>query len=107
MAKRFVSTEIWDEDWFLEMPTEYMLFWFYLFTKCDHAGLFRVNVKKFNRINNFSVVASKALEYFNEGKIRIREVKDSIWLIEDFFVFQYGTTFNPNNKLHESVQRPL
>ena len=26
MAKRFSATEIWDEDWFLDMPNEYKLF---------------------------------------------------------------------------------
>jgi hypothetical protein len=30
-------------------------------------------------------------------------VSDRVWLIEDFYVFQYGTTFNINNKVHESI----
>ena len=43
MAKRFTSTEIWNEDWFLDMPAEYKLFWYYMLCECDHAGLFKVN----------------------------------------------------------------
>jgi hypothetical protein len=105
MAKRFFSTEIWEEDWFLEMPTEYQLFWFYICLKCDHAGLFKVNMKKFNMINRSKVLPFTALKYFNTGKERIRIVSESLWLIEDFFVFQYGETMNLNSKVHESVER--
>jgi hypothetical protein len=104
MAKRFTSTEIWSEDWFLEMPNEYKLFWYYMLSHCDHAGLFKVNVRSFSGLLEVKVSSDTALKYFNTGKERIRVVSDSIWLIEDFFVFQYGTTFNPNNKLHESIE---
>ena len=103
MAKRFCSTEIWDEDWFLDLPNEYKLFWYYVLATCDHAGLFRINVGSFCKLMGVKISPDKALEYFNTGKLRIRAVTSSMWLIEDFFVYQYGHTFNPNNKLHESV----
>jgi hypothetical protein len=105
MAKRFTSTEIWEEDWFLEMPLAYKLFWFYILSACNHAGIFRVNIKKFCGLNEVKVTSAKALEYFNSGKQRIRTVSESVWLIEDFFVFQYGEIFNPNNKVHESIEK--
>lgn len=105
MAKRFVATEIWDEDWFLDMPLEYKLFWFYLLSACNHAGLFRVNIKKFCGINEVKISADKALSLFNNGKERIRIVSESLWLVEDFFVFQYGTTFNPNSSVHFSIEK--
>jgi len=103
MAKRLHATEIWEEDWFLDVPNEYKLFWFYLLDTCDHAGLFRVNVGSFCKLLSVKIDPEKALELFNNGKLRIREITKSIWLIEDFFVFQYGHTFNPNNKVHESI----
>lgn len=103
MAKRFSSTEIWNEDWFLEMPAEYKLYWYYMLSKCDHAGLFKVNVKVFCGINEVNLTPSKALQYFNTDKQRIRVISDSVWLIEDFFVFQYGDILNMNNRVHESI----
>jgi hypothetical protein len=103
MPKRFIATELWNEDWFLEIPMEYRLFWYYILSKCDHAGLYRANIKTFCSINDVSITAVKALSYFNDGKDRIRVVSDRVWLIEDFYVFQYGTTFNINNKVHESI----
>ncbi len=104
MAKRFFATEIWEEDWFLEMPLEYKLFWFYMLAACDHAGLFKVNLRSFCGLNEVKLSSKTALEHFNNGKIRIRVVSESIWLIEDFFVFQYGPGFNPNNRMHESIE---
>jgi hypothetical protein len=105
MAKRFTSTEIWEEDWFLDMPNEYKLFWFYLLSSCDHAGLFKINLKSFCALNSVQIDSEKAFNYFNKGKDRIRKINGSLWLIEDFFYFQYGQNFNPNNRVHESIKK--
>lgn len=107
MAKRFTATEIWSEDWFLEMPTEYKLFWYYMLTACDHAGIFKVNVRSFCGLNGLNVSAGEAFLFFNAGKDRIRQISDSVWLIEDFFVYQYGDHFNINNPLHRGVKKQL
>lgn len=104
MAKRFSDTEIWDEDWFLEMPNEYKLFWFYLLSSCNHAGIFKINLKSFCALNQIHIELEKALEYFNNGKKRIRQINGSVWLVEDFFIFQYGQNFNSNNRVHESIK---
>lgn len=103
MAKRFSDTGIWNEDWFLEMPPEYKLFWYYILSNCNHAGILKVNVTSFSRLNEVKVDSSCALSYFNNGKERIRILNSSTWLIEDFFVYQYGETMNLNNRVHESI----
>jgi len=103
MAKRFTSTEIWDEDWFLELPIQYRLFWFYVLSVCDHAGFFKINIKKFSAVNNVEIDSDIAFELFNKGKKRLRKVNGSMWFIEDFFAFQYGHTFNKNNRVHVSI----
>lgn len=105
MAKRFTSTEIWSEDWFLDMPNEYKLFWFYVLSECNHAGIFKVNLRSFCSLHGVKVTSKEAVDYFNTGKDRIRVVADGVWLIEDFFAFQYGSTFNPNNRVHESIEK--
>jgi len=104
MAKRFVSTEIWQEDWFLEMPNEYKLFWYYMLSNCDHAGVYKVNLRSFCGLLEVNVSPIIALDHFNNGKNRIRVISETLWLIEDFFVYQYGTTFNRNNRVHESIE---
>jgi len=103
MAKRFTSTEIWNEDWFLEMPSEYKMLWFFMLAKCDHAGVWRPNKKTFEIVTEFTLDLEKCLNYFNAGKDRILVTGKKNWWIIDFFVFQYGSTFNINNKLHKSI----
>lgn len=103
MAKRFTATEIWDEDWFLSMPNEYKLFWYYMLSTCDHAGLFRVNLRSFCSLNEVNLTSNEALRLFNTDKQRIRVINKSVWLIEDFFVFQYGEKINLKNRVHDSI----
>lgn len=105
MAKRFISSEIWDEDWFLDMPIEYKLFWHYIILNCDHAGIFKVNLRSFCGLNNVELDKNTALTYFNKNKDRIRVLSENLWLIEDFFAFQYGGTFNANNRVHDSIKK--
>lgn len=105
MAKRFFATDIWEEDWFLDMPNEYKQFWFYILAKCDHAGIFKVNVRSFRGLVGVELGSSKALTLFNTGKQRIRIIKDDVWLIEDFFVYQYGPVMNLQNKVHNSIAK--
>lgn len=103
MAKRFTATEIWEEDWFLDMPIEYKLFWYYMLSSCDHAGLFKVNIKSYCLLNEVNLTPKKALDFFNKEKERIRVLSSSIWLVEDFFVYQYGHILNFNNRVHNSI----
>jgi hypothetical protein len=107
MAKRFSETEIWNEDWFLDMPNEYKLFWFYMLAKCDHAGMFKVNLRSFRGLVEGNLTSAEALGHFNNGKERIRILSENLWYIEDFIVYQYGTTLNLNNRLHESIANVL
>lgn len=103
MAKRFTATEIWGEDWFIEMPLEYKLFWYYILAECDHGGLFKVNLGSFCRLNGVNLTSNRALELFNNGKERVRVISKSVWFIEDFFVYQYGEKLNLKNRVHKSV----
>lgn len=107
MSKRFTGTDIWGQDWFLDMPNEYKLFWRYILDECDHAGFYKVNTKSFGRLIESSVDADKALSLFNVDKIRVRAVKSGLWYIEDFIVFQYGTQLNPANRVHNSILKLL
>jgi hypothetical protein len=61
-------------------------------------------VKSFCAINHVEISPEKAIEYFNKGKERIRKINGSIWLIEDFFKFQYGQNLNLNNRVHRGIE---
>ena len=59
MAKRFIDTLIFDDEWFCELSKDSKLFFIYFITKCDHAGILRFNKSlcKFQTgITNFDTV---------------------------------------------------
>lgn len=103
MPKRFFASEIWEEDWFLDMPNEYKQYWFYMLAKCDHAGIFRVNLRTFRGLVGVNLESNRSLELINHDKQRIRVIRPDVWLIEDFFVYQYGPKFSVKNRVHVSV----
>lgn len=107
MAKRFIGTDIWGQDWFLDMPNEYKLFWNYILCECDHAGLYKVNVKTFGRMIESKINPDTALIFFNVEKCRVRVITPSLWFIEDFITFQYGAQLNSANRMHNSILRLL
>jgi len=103
MSKRFTDTEIWEEDWFISLPKGYGSYWQYVKDKCDHAGIYRPNVAKFNKLFDYSVEPKKFLEVINTDKERVVVLPNGRWLIPDFIPFQYGSHLNPNNRVHASV----
>lgn len=78
-----------------------------MLSKCDHSGVFKVNLRSFTGQLEVKLTSTTALEHFNKGKDRIRQISENLWYIEDFIVYQYGTTLNLNNRLHESIANAL
>ena len=103
MSKRFHETEIWNEDWFLDMDEVYRMFWFYIKDTCDHAGIWKPNVRRFNADVENKVDLSIALELFNAEKNRIVKLESGHWVLLDFVYFQYGKVLNLKNSCHLSV----
>lgn len=107
MAKRFHDTEIWKQDWFLELPYEYMLLWFYIKDTCDHAGIWKPNKRFIEFISGKTIDLKKAIELFNGNKGRLEILPNGRWLIPDFISFQYGHKLNPENRVHASILEVL
>ena len=107
MAKRFHDTGIWSQDWYADMPLEYMMLWNYIKDNCCHAGIWKPNKKFIEYIIGKPIDLKKALELFNNGKSRVRVLKNGRWFIEDFIVFQYGPHLNGNNHMHVSIAKIL
>ena len=45
MAKRFIDTGIFSDEWFSELSKDGKLFFLYCITNCDHAGVIKLNLK--------------------------------------------------------------
>lgn len=110
MSKRFSATEIWDEDWFLELTNKEMLLWFFIKDNCDHAGVWKSNFKKFQMFAKCKVDDKLFFEKVNLDKQRITLLKNGRWFINSFIQFQYFDKkadfyLNLKNPLHRSIYK--
>jgi hypothetical protein len=105
--KRFTDTCIWTEDWFLDAPIEFKLFWFYVKDICNHAGIWKVNKRQFEFILGSSLSLIDFLKLVNTDKKRIEIVGSGKWYLTGFIHFQYGNILNENNRVHNSILKEL
>lgn len=107
MGKRFTDTEIWDQDWYVELPTKYKLFWNYIKDKCDNAGFWRPNKVVAQRIIGEPINIQEFIEFVNNDKDRIIVLPTGRWFLKDFFIFQYGEIFSPDSPVHKGALKSL
>lgn len=98
MAKRFTDTNKWEKDSFSSLSNKMKLVWVYLCDKCDHAGVWDINMKLLSFHFGEAVHLDEILSSFGD-KITVHENK---LILHSFIKFQYGV-LNANNKVHRSV----
>ena len=100
--KRFVDCDIWGKKWFRELPPKTKLFYFYMITKCDHAGMYDVDLE----LAAFQIGMPISSADINKILKHIKMVKEDKWHIKGFVDFQYGELKDTNNA-HISVIKIL
>lgn len=100
MAKRFTDTGLYDKEWFQELELKHKVFWEFITKKCDHAGIWDVNVRMASYIIGAEFKKEELLEVFKD---RIIPIDNDKWFIKKFIVFQYGNELNDLNRVHKSV----
>jgi hypothetical protein len=78
---------------------KFKLLWLYLLDKCDHAGIFKKNIRLAEFLIGESLPESEIDKHFNG---RLIKLDSETWRIPKFIEFQYGV-LNPNNRMHLSV----
>ena len=106
MAKRFTDTNKWSEDWFLDLPINYKLFWIYICDNCDHAGIYKINKRLFEFTTGTDIVVDEFLTLINKDKERVRVLDNGRWYLASFIKFQYGAKLT-NSKVHQSILKIL
>lgn len=105
MAKRLFDTEIWQKEWFGELPIKLKALVFYIFGNCDCAGVFEANYRnlKFyigDKISEEDILNIKQIVKLPNGK----------FYLTDFIKFQYGVSIeelNPKFSVHKGVIKIL
>ena len=103
MAKRFIDTNLFRKRWIRELDIDMKLFWIYLLTDCDHAGIWDVDIERASFQLNLKLNEKKILKTFSK---RINQFKVDKWFIPKFIEYQYGD-LNPSVNAHKSVIKIL
>ena len=107
MAKRFHDSGLWNEDWFIDLSTENKLFYQYIIDNCNHAGIWKPNLKHFEFILGSKWGLIEAINAINIDKERIIMFPNKRYFICGFIPFQYGSVLNLNNRVHLSICNAL
>jgi hypothetical protein len=103
MAKRFISTDLFDDEWFCDLSKDAKLFFIYYITKCDHAGVLRLNKRLFEfqtGVKNFDTL----IKEFDNCIVR---VKEQLFFMPKFIKFQYPDFPKSNVKQQDGAIRIL
>jgi len=85
MAKRFIDTGLFDDEWFAELNPECKMFWIYYLTKCDHAGLLKYN-KKLIEFQTGIKSLDTVIEQLGNRLVRVNE---QLFFCPKFIMYQY------------------
>jgi|TARA_R110002033_G_scaffold81364_5_gene132194 hypothetical protein len=103
VAKRFIDTGLFRKKWIRQLDPNMKLFWIYLLTDCDHAGIWDVDVERASFQLKVELDESEILNTFNR---KIVPFKPGKWFVPKFIVYQYGE-LNESNRAHNSVIKIL
>jgi len=100
MPKRFTDSDKWDDPWFCELSNNEKLLWLYVLDACDHAGIWKANV----RMLNFILASDYTIEDIcNVLAHRIEHINNDKYFLPKFVQFQYPKGLNEKNRAHLSV----
>lgn len=99
MSKRFIDTDIFEDDWFMDLSKDGKLMWLYVITRCDHAGIFKLN----ERLCKFHLGINDPLTVIELLGNRIIRVRELLYFIPKFITFQYPKFPNSKVKQQESA----
>lgn len=105
MAKRLFDTEIWQKEWFGELPIKLKALVFYIFGNCDCAGVFEANYR-----NLKFYIGDKICEKDILNIKQIVKLPNGKFFLTDFIKFQYGVSIeelNPKFSVHKGVIKIL
>ena len=107
MAKRFINTEIFSDSWFSELSPQNKLFYVYLFTNCDHAGIIDLNPRLAEFETGIKGLAKSMQTVTEELGNRLVRLRDNYYCLPKFVKFQYPKGLNTNVKAQLSVVNRL
>jgi hypothetical protein len=103
MAKRFTSTEKWDDPWFRQLPPKMKCAWQFICDKCNIAGFWKIDIPAAAFFIGEPITIDEILNCFNKGKNRVKNVSLEELYIIDFVPFQYGDISKSKHPFHQKI----
>lgn len=80
----------WNDEWFGNLPMDMKLVWLYILDMCDHAGVYKLNLKLLKFQTDCDRTEEEILNYLKD---RIYVADNNKWFIPKFITFQYKNFF--------------
>ena len=103
MAKRFITTDLWEKPNWRKLPVRLKVVWFYLISKCNHAGIWECDIDLLSFQIGEDYTLDEIMEAFGS---QIVELGDNKFFLSKYISFQYGV-LNPSVRVHQSVIKLL
>jgi hypothetical protein len=103
MAKRFIDTNIFNDEWVCSLSKDAKLFFLYYITTCDHAGVLRLNKKLCEFQTGLKSIETLTQELSNS----LITLKDGLFFMPRFIKFQYPNFPQSNVKQQEGAIKIL
>lgn len=101
MAKRFVDTELWDKQWFMQLNTKQKCLVKYVRDKCDLAGIWSANYMLASIYIGEQVTEEELLSI--DGGKQFEKLQGDKIYCTGFIEFQYGSSLNPQSPIHKKI----
>lgn len=105
--KRYRDTNMWDEDWYIDLSNEHKFFWQYVLDTCNHAGIWKPNLKKFEFVTGWKINIESFMSEINQYKERIIHLSNGKYWVLDFVAFQQGKRLGIKNNCHRGILKEL
>ena len=93
-----------EDPWYRKLKPLHKIFWEFLLCKCDHAGIWKVDMERASWEIGATYESTEILTVLNSRIIVLNS--GSAWFIPKFVIFQYGN-LNPEVSTHKGVIKVL
>jgi hypothetical protein len=102
--KRFTDTELWDQEWFMELTPKQKCLVQYFWAKCDNAGVLKPNWKLIS-LQIGEDVSENDLSDIDKGR-QFESINGKVWAVE-FIKFQQNGKLSYRKPPHRQIIRLL
>ena len=107
MAKRFIDTGLFKDSWFSELSANNKLFYVYLITNCDHAGIIDLNPRLAEFETGIKGLAKGLDTVKQELGDRLYPLRDNYYFLVKFVKYQYPRGLAESSKPQNAVIKRL